>query len=121
MILGNAVRTISQTGTSILPLFGNTAAPSMLSGSGIILESTGSNIVSIPSNNQIRIFFASGITNVTSLTYTSGSTTWRGGFTLAEKIDKDLFIPTSAIIVPDNSSLQTSNITHLFKIGADLR
>ena len=121
MVLGNTVRTVSQTGTSILPLFANTMVPSVLAGSGIILESTGSNILSIPNNNQIRIFFASGITNVVSLTYSSGSTTWRGGFALAEQIDKDLFIPTSAIIAPDNISLQASNITHLFKIGADLR
>ena len=84
MILGNNIRTISQTGTSILPLFANTIAPSVLSGSGIILESTGSNSISIASNNQIRLLFASGVTNVLSLTYSSGSAIWKGGFALAE-------------------------------------
>ena len=102
-------------------MFGNTQSPSKLAGSGIILENTGSNILSIAYNNQIKIHFASGMTNVTDLTYISGSTTWRGGFILGEKIDRDLFIPANASIVSDNKTLQKQNITHLFKIGADVR
>jgi len=102
-------------------MFGSTMAPSKLTGSGIILESTGSNVLSIPDNNQIRIYFGSGMTNVTDLTYVSGSTTWRGGFILGEKIDRDLFIPANAMIVSDNKTLQKQNITHLFKMGADVR
>ncbi len=121
MIVGNSSRNISQTWSSILPFFSNTMAPSLLSGSGLILENIGNNILSIPNNNQLKIHFASGVTNVTALTYTSGSTTWRGGFTLGQAIDKDLFIPIDAVIVSDNTSIRIQNITHLFRIWADLR
>lgn len=70
----------------------------------------------------MRIIFASGVTNVNTLTYAlTGSATWRGGFTLGEKIDKEMFIPQNATITSDNKTIQKQNITHLFKIGADVR
>ncbi len=95
-------------------------APSVLAGSGLILENTGGNMLTFPNNTQTRLYFSSGITNVTDLTYISGSTTWRGGFILGDQINKDLFIPDTAILVSDNITLPRQNITHLFKIGADV-
>ncbi len=53
-------------------------APSVLAGSGLILENTGGNMLTFPNNTQTRLYFSSGITNVIDLTYASGSTTWRG-------------------------------------------
>lgn len=75
-ILGNSVRNISQTGSSILPIFNNTPVPTTLNGSGIVLNNslTGT----ILSLTGINIHFASGITQVNELTSSSGSLIWNG-------------------------------------------
>ncbi len=121
MILWNSIRTVSQTGTSIMPLFGNTVAPVILSGSGIILESTGSKMVSFPDNNFARIGFWSWLTNVIELTTATGTMNWRWGFVFGQPIDKNLFIPSTATITSDGRNIPVQNISHLFRIGADLR
>ena len=59
IVLAGSDRQISQTKTSILPMFGNTAVPGILSGSGLILEATGSKILPIVDNPEMRIMFAS--------------------------------------------------------------
>lgn len=95
--------------------------PSTLAGSGIIIENTGSTTLSIPENPSIRLHFQSGATRVTGVTYFSGSTTWRGGFILGEKIEKDLFLPETAILVDDNRTLPRQNVSQIMKLGADRR
>ncbi|GAB0174409.1 MAG: hypothetical protein HHAS10_02880 [Candidatus Altimarinota bacterium] len=121
IILGSNVRHISQSQSSILPIFSNIQAPVKLSGSGVILESTGNTIVTLSGSSLLALHFASGITHVTDLTTTSGSLAWKGGFILGEKVDRDLFIPDNATIVSENKILQRESIISLIKIGADVR
>lgn len=116
-ILGNSVRAVSQTGSSILPIFNNTQAPSLLSGSGIILENslTGKTLALTGMN----LHLASGSTQVTELTSSSGNLIWNGGFILGERMNRDYFIPSNARIISDGTPVQKERVRSLMKIGAD--
>jgi hypothetical protein len=74
----NAARFISQEKSSIIPAFAGTMAPSTLMGSGLILDSTGSTILSLSANPDLRIRFQSGQTRGLTLTNAfTGNLTWR--------------------------------------------
>lgn len=119
MILWGSVRTISSTGSSILPIFQSTIAPVILAGSGLILHNSFSGAsISIPSSSM-RILFSSGLTNVTELTSSSGNLTWNGGFILGELIDRDLFLPRNAVLLPNSELLDHTRVARLIKLGAD--
>jgi uncharacterized protein YgiM (DUF1202 family) len=121
LIIPNTSRNISQEKSSILTLFGNVSAPSMLAWSGIVIEGTGGVILPLPENPLIKLHFDSWATRVTELTYVSGSTTWRWGFILGENIDKAFFLPHTALLTFENRTLPHQNIVRLMKLGADQR
>jgi hypothetical protein len=82
LVIPNGIREISQLKSSVMASFDQAQAPSVLAGTGIILENTGSKTLAIASNNEINIQFAPGLTNVTNLTTLTGTLNWRGGFIL---------------------------------------
>ena len=81
IILKNTEKTISYTGTSILPIFANTSVPAVLAGSGMILSASGNTIVRLPVQD-FEIRFATGSTRVIEMTSNSGKLVWNGGFIL---------------------------------------
>lgn len=70
-ILSSSTRQISQTGSSILPVFNNTSAPRVFVGTGVILESTGGSTIASFANPDFTLHFGSGLTQVTELTSSS--------------------------------------------------
>lgn len=77
IILKNTEKTISYTGSSILPFFIDNMAPRTLAGSGLILSASGNTSVNIPLQN-FEIRFDSGSTRVTEVTTRSGQLAWNG-------------------------------------------
>lgn len=75
-------------------------------------------MIDVPSSN-VRFLFSSGMTNVTELTSYSGNLSWNGGFILGELINRDLFVPSYAILHPENILLDRSRIARIIKFGAD--
>lgn len=120
-IIPNTSRLISQEKNSILSVFSNVNAPSKLSGSGIIIESTGSNILPLPNAGNTNLHFQSGVTSVTDITYISGSIAWRWWFILGDEVDASLFFPDTARMISDNAHIPAENIARIIKIGADRR
>lgn len=119
MILSNTTRTISQTGSSILPVFAGTSVPTILSGSWLILNNTLSWSTLSLSWSTLEIIFSSWITSVTELTSSGDGLVWNGWFILSEIINRDYFIPQEARIDSDGKKVERTRVAKLIKIWAD--
>ncbi len=93
-----------------LPLSGNTSITLANNGTG----STSTMIA----RNGITLTMGTGVTRVESLTSTSGSIVWNGGFILGETVDKTSFL-SSGSITNTGASVSNMNIEKIIKVGAD--
>lgn len=46
---------------------------------------------------------------------------WYGGFILGESIPRDMFWPSNALLVSENTNIARSNILRVNKVGPDVR
>lgn len=106
IVYGHSNRTISGT----LPISGGTS---------IVLANNGTGTTStITARDGITLTMGSGTTRVDSLSSTSGSTVWNGGFILGEAIDKNFFL-SSGSLTNTGVPLSSLNIEKIIKVGAD--
>lgn len=103
--------------SSILPAFSETSAPGWIR--QFILWSGAENTVSLPSQS-FELSFLSWTTFSTGLTSRTPGMVWYWWFILWEKINRDTFWPTNALLTSENQLIPVANIAQVNKIGPDV-
>lgn len=119
---GSGANTISRTGDSVFSGFANTTVTgaTLLAGTGIIIANNASGATArITARDGITIETGTGLTAITSLTSSSGSLAWSGGFILGEAVTPSNFLARGATIV-GSGILTADRIARMIKIGADV-
>lgn len=122
-VLTSSVNVVSTGSHSVLRKY---AGISVLSGTGYVPAGSGIVLANNPADDTqfapqdgVSLKAYSGSTYITSLSSSSGSIKWYGGFVIGERMDAPGFIPENAYLEEDNLPVKNFTINNIVRVGSD--